>query len=359
MSGDSGDALYLHLQGKQDGQGHYMNACFYRIEQANLISHIKTVSLGRMNLQRNQGLQLSNKYKYENNSEVPYNIRPTLTEATLILAIYLGVGTICFSSLRHELKGIKTNSVVDALYFCMVTLTTVGYGDLVPTGTLPKLFVCGFVFAGMVLMSLFLSSAADYLIEIQEKLLIKSLKKHGFDQSISIENQTNSKTKWKLLITLAILLVLMGIGMVVLHEVEGLNFLDSFYCVCSTISTLGYGDKSFSTEGGRIFAVIWILVSTVCLAHFFLYIAEMRTEHMQWAWVYCVLGRRTTISDLEKADMDHDGAVSAAEFIIYKLKEMGKIEEQDAALVMKEFERRDVDKSRTLTESDLRLSQPA
>eukprot|EP01018_Ginkgo_biloba_P034156 Gb_34390 [translate_table: standard] len=247
-------------------------------------------------------------------SQLPFktwNTRPTLTQASLILSIYLGVGMICFFNVRHDMKGIKTNSVIDALYFCVVTMTTVGYGDLVPSGTLAKLFACAFVFAGMALAGLLLNGAADYLVEKQEMLLIKAFHNHqspGVDE-FSKESQIN-KAQWKLLVTLATLLALMVIGMVVLHEVEGLDILNSFYCLCSTITTLGYGDQSFSTEGGRIFAVIWILVSTLCLAQFFFYLAELRTEDRQRSLVQWVVTRRTTISDLEAADLDSDGVVS-------------------------------------------------
>ena len=43
----------------------------------------------------------------------------------------------------------------------------------------------------------------------------------------------------------------------------------------------------------------------------------------------------------------------AAEFVLYKLKEMGKISQEDIALVMKEFENLDADESGTLTASDI------
>lgn len=283
---------------------------------------------------------------------------PTLTQAGVILIIYLGVGMICFYTVRHELKGLKTSSLVDALYFCIVTMTTLGYGDLVPHGVLAKIFACVFVFGGMTLVGLLLSCAADYLVEKQEKLLIKAFHAHhthGLDKFAN-ECQTH-KAKWKLLISFTILLALIVVGVVVLHEVEGLDFLNSFYCVCSTITTLGYGDQSFSTEGGRIFAVVWILVSTVCLAQFFLYLAEATTEGRQHSLVHWVLTRKTTITDLEAADMNSDGVVSAAEFVIYKLKEMGKIGEEDVALVLKEFEHLDADHSGSLTVSDLKIAQ--
>ena len=44
---------------------------------------------------------------------------------------------------------------------------------------------------------------------------------------------------------------------------------------------------------------------------------------------------------------------SGAEFIVYKLKELGKISEEDIALVMEEFEDLDVDHSGKISASDL------
>lgn len=47
----------------------------------------------------------------------------------------------------------------------------------------------------------------------------------------------------------------------------------------------------------------------------------------------------------------------AAEFILYKLKEMGKIDEEDIDGILQEFEQLDYDDSGTLTNSDLILAQ--
>lgn len=47
----------------------------------------------------------------------------------------------------------------------------------------------------------------------------------------------------------------------------------------------------------------------------------------------------------------------AAEFVIYKLKEMGKISQEDISLFLKEFEELDVDQSGTLSVSDITLAQ--
>ena len=47
----------------------------------------------------------------------------------------------------------------------------------------------------------------------------------------------------------------------------------------------------------------------------------------------------------------------AAEFIVYKLKEMGKIDEKDISGIMEEFENLDYDESGNLTNSDIVLAQ--
>lgn len=47
----------------------------------------------------------------------------------------------------------------------------------------------------------------------------------------------------------------------------------------------------------------------------------------------------------------------AAEFVIYRLKEMGKICQEDIATIMEQFEDLDVDQSGTLSPSDILLAQ--
>ncbi|KAG4143009.1 hypothetical protein ERO13_D06G162500v2 [Gossypium hirsutum] len=257
----------------------------------------------------------------------------------------------------NQIYGKKTNGVIDAIYFCVVTMTSVGYGDLVPHSTLAKILSCIYAFTGVALVGLILSNAADYIAEKQGILLVKSmLKNEKFNTAEVLMDVETNRDKYKFLMTSLLLVVLIISGISLLILVEGMEFIDAFYCVCSTMTTLGYGDKSFSTQEGRMFAILWILSSTICLGQFFLYLAALYTEKRQRSLVKWVINRKLTPSDLEAADMDHDEVVSAAEFILYKLKEMGKIYQDDVLLLMERFKDLDVDHSGTLTTDDLILS---
>ncbi|KAA8523553.1 hypothetical protein F0562_009976 [Nyssa sinensis] len=285
-------------------------------------------------------------------------LHPSFRKVAIFLAVYLGIGTVCFYLVRYQIMGKKTNGFLDAVYFCIVTMTTVGYGDLVPNSVPAKLLACAFVFTGMALVGLILSEAADFLVEKQEILLVKALHVHQkVGPTEILDDIETNKVRYKCIVSLTLLLLLIIVGTIFLATVEKLGIVDAFYCVCSTITTLGYGDKSFSTKGGRIFAIFWILSSTICLARFYLYAAELNTESKQRALVKRVLSQRMTNVDLEAADLDDDGVVGAAEFVIYKLKQMGKISQEDMTLIMEEFEDLDVDQSGTLSASDIVLAQ--
>ncbi|KAL7143091.1 hypothetical protein ABFS83_08G167400 [Erythranthe nasuta] len=285
-------------------------------------------------------------------------IHPSIKKVGIYLFLYLTIGTTCFYFVGNQIKGDKIDGILDSVYFCIVTMTTVGYGDLVPNTAATKLLACAFVFSGMALVGLTLSKGADYLVEKQEMLLIKAMHmREKLGPTEILEEIETNKVRYKCLVTFSFLVVLITLGTVFLVLVEKLEFVDAFYCVCSTVTTLGYGDKSFSTKYGRVFAIVWILMSTVCLAQLLCYIAEFNTEKKQKELIEYVLTRKMTNVDLESADLDDDGSVGAAEFVIYKLKEMGKINQEDISVLMDEFENLDVDQSGTLSLCDVTLAQ--
>jgi len=285
--------------------------------------------------------------------------RPRFWLVGVLLLEYLFAGTAAFYLVMDHMSGDRSgNRALDALYFCVVTMTTVGYGDLVPSSDAAKLLACAFGFAGVALVGAFLSKAADYLVEKQEALVFRSFHLHHADDCKSLRNMEANKVLYKLYTSAALLAVILASGMAFLVKVEGMRPVDAFYCVCATVTTLGYGDQSFTSTAGRAFAAAWITVSTLVVALFFLYAAELGAERRQKALAQWVLTRRTTSMDLEAADLTGDHRVSAAEFALYKLKELGKISREDISEFLEEFDMLDADHSGTLSCHDLAVIQP-
>lgn len=60
-----------------------------------------------------------------------------------------------------------------------------------------------------------------------------------------------------LLLTTAVTL---GVGTIVYHLVEGWSWIDSLYFSIITLTTIGYGDFSPKTDGGKVFTIFYIIV---------------------------------------------------------------------------------------------------
>jgi voltage-gated potassium channel len=54
--------------------------------------------------------------------------------------------------------------------------------------------------------------------------------------------------------------VVISIGSVVYHYVEGWSWLDSIYFSFITLSTIGFGDFYPVTPGGKIFTIFYIII---------------------------------------------------------------------------------------------------
>ena len=93
------------------------------------------------------------------------------------------------------------------------------------------------------------------------------------------------------------LVVLMLVGMIFYHQVEGWGWLDSLYFSVITLSTVGYGDMSPTTSGSKIFTMVYILLGLSIFASFASMLVQERAE---------IKKQRIDKKQQKKAKRDHD-----------------------------------------------------
>jgi hypothetical protein len=99
------------------------------------------------------------------NTQVPFTV------IFLIMFTYLTIGTVIFTIWENW-------TIVDGAYFCFITLSTIGFGDLVPQKTLfgPDLQIyacCAYLLLGLVLMAMSFSLIETQLVWKLRRLAIK------------------------------------------------------------------------------------------------------------------------------------------------------------------------------------------
>jgi voltage-gated potassium channel len=79
---------------------------------------------------------------------------PDFRALVLLVFLTLLTGTIFYSYQEGW-------TLIDAFYFSVTTLTTVGLGDPAPTTPVGKLFTVGYIFSGLGLIAAFINSVAE------------------------------------------------------------------------------------------------------------------------------------------------------------------------------------------------------
>jgi len=79
---------------------------------------------------------------------------PAFRSLLAAAAIALVVGTVFY----HFVEGW---SWITSLYFCSITLTTIGYGDFTPTTDEARLFTIGYVLVGIGIVATFITALAS------------------------------------------------------------------------------------------------------------------------------------------------------------------------------------------------------
>lgn len=286
------------------------------------------------------------------------NSQSIVRQAVLLLVAYLLFGVAIYWYNRDNFTAIETHPVVDALYFCIVTMCTIGYGDITPNSTATKMFSIMFVLVGFGFIDILLSGMVSYVLDLQESYLLRAAqdrneKKHSGGSYLVDLKKGRMRIRMKVALALGVVVLCIGIGVAAVHFVERLGWLDSFYFSVMSVTTVGYGDRAFTSMPGRIFASIWLLVSTLAVARAFLYLAEARVDKRQRRIAKWVLSHDMTVAEFLAADIDNNGFVSKSEYVIYKLKEMGKVSEKDILQICNKFDRLDTGNCGKISLADL------
>jgi len=93
---------------------------------------------------------------------------PVFQFLALLTGIVLGCGTLFY----HWVEGWRW---LDSLYFCVMTLATVGYGDFSPQTDLGKIFAMVYVFMGIGLLIAVFTRISESLVKAQQEQLSKRL----------------------------------------------------------------------------------------------------------------------------------------------------------------------------------------
>ncbi|KAL5990081.1 hypothetical protein ACLOJK_010978 [Asimina triloba] len=235
-------------------------------------------------------------------------------QAAILLALYLSFGVLIYFLYRDSFSADETHPVVDALYFCIVTMCTIGYGDITPATPSTKIFSILFVLVGFGFIDILLSGMVSYVLDLQENLLlgaVKARRDHGeqADSYIFDVKKGRMRIRMKVGLALGVVVICIGLGTGVMHFIERLGWLDSFYLSVMSVTTVGYGDRAFQSLPGRIFASVWLLVSTLAVARAFLYLAEARIDKRHRMIAKWVLRRDMTVAEFLAADIDNNGFV--------------------------------------------------
>ena len=104
----------------------------------------------------------------------------------------------------------------------------------------------------------------------------------------------------RLLIQVAVATILLVIGTVGYHVIEGWSLFEGLYMTVITLATIGYGEVRVLSYEGRIFTMVLIMVGVILVG----YLISNLTKALIENEIAAALGRRKLYKDISQLD-DH------------------------------------------------------
>ena len=237
--------------------------------------------------------------------------------AVLVVLMFLAIGTAFFSMAEGW-------SPADALYFCVITVTTVGFGDLTPTSDVAKLFVAGYILVGLSLFSTCLG------------LLVGKL--HGAVEEPANRLPRRRRRVWQCVACFGITTFWLTVGAAIVRCMEGWSLVDCIYWTVVATCTVGYGDLAIEGDATRAMLSVYMLLAVGGCAVSLGRLGALSMEIERDRDVDAFVARGVSEAMLEAMDADGDGYVDRGEFVKFVLVAMGKVDREDVDTALQMFD---------------------
>lgn len=296
------------------------------------------------------------------------------TWTSLLLAIF-GIAGHFFGGAVF-LSRLEGWSLLDSIYFCIVTTTTVGYGDITPQQNLSKLFVVGYVIMSIGLMSTLLATMVGSILDQQEEMLLATLFGEGSTEDENAVEEANeqglnfsqrivkytSGLNWSDYYGLGMsalwLLMILIIGVLVFLICENFSFVDAVYTTVISASTVGFGDLEPKQKITKMVMVFWLIFSTIGLVKVIANFTDASIKAKQRAVSRRMLTAQLDVSTWSAMDKDRDGRVNKLEFLTELLVRSGKVERREIDAILCRFEELDQDRNGRINLNEISHQTP-
>jgi len=173
----------------------------------------------------------------------------------IILWFIVVAATIFFFLSTHDWRW------MECIYFCIVTITTVGYGDFVPEDTIvDKILLIAFLWFNMAVLSIVFSIVFA-----------------------NVDNTSSAASKRSLAIQTGVLAGIVIGGSFMFQAIEGFTFVEALQFTTVTLTTVGYGhflpsNSNFSLIVASIYILIGVPVTGAFISKLGTEIDDMFTE---------------------------------------------------------------------------------
>ena len=272
----------------------------------------------------------------ELNAQADRDARTRLLVSGAVALVWYILG-VTFFTLYEEL------SLVDGWYFTTVTVTTVGYGVIVPSDEVSRMVTAFYTVASCVLIAFGLANA----IQSMRKAFDTAIAQQGFAQ-VSVVKVVG----FRAVMTTIMMTISITIGTLIGVVAMELSFCNALYWSVITLTTVGYGDFTPKTASERVWGGLFVLFGTSTFA---LGISQIMAIFMINAKKKDVVEFMTppiTEEKIAAMDFDGDGVVTKEGYLKFMLVKGGFVDPHVIDDLLASFQELDADGSGVLDKDD-------